>query len=314
MFKNLFNKGNNESTSNSVEKVAQEKFSYYNYITEEMKSPEYVFDAEEVLEGLDEDEIDGWHGVEVERVTYQLMTQYAKEGVNIQDNYWDIKTEAENQVNPVFQQYKMAHSLELNGFVASGFAQEDSNNPFLAPIHGVDLKKYTAIGLKLIAGIPEETVLKAVNIDPVIWQEINEKWIQRMSEDTTYTVTSLYGQYFAEKPTLPELEHLQAEQTEEGKANLLRLQEDAYYYYELTGARQAAYDYGLDGAQWIMDNFGISLGDFQSVAMQYMEERNKNFSSADITHYLNYQDEKEKEYAAKFAEEQGGNIADDVEF
>ncbi len=124
MFKNLFNKGNNESTSNSVEKVAQKKFSYYNYITEEMKSPEYVFDAEDVLEGLDEDEIDGWNGVEIERVTYQLMTQYIKEGVNIEDNYWDIKTEAENQVNPIFQQYKIAHSLELNGFVASGFAQE----------------------------------------------------------------------------------------------------------------------------------------------------------------------------------------------
>jgi hypothetical protein len=193
-------------------------------------------------------------------------------------------------------------------------AQENENNPFLEPIHGVDLKKYTAIVLKLIAGIPEETIVKAVNIDPVIWAEINEKWMQRMSEDTTYSVTSLYGQYFAEKVSLPELEHLQVEQTEEGKANLQQLEEDPYFYYELSGARQAAYNYGFDGAQWIMDNFGISLGDFQSVEMKYMEERNKNLNPTTITHYLDYQREKEKEYATKFAEEQGGNIADDVTF
>ncbi|WP_165570754.1 hypothetical protein [Chryseobacterium luteum] len=33
-----------------------------------------------------------------------------------------------------------------------------------------------------------------------------------------------------------------------------------------------------------------------------------------IQQYLDYREQKQKEYAVKFAEEQGGNVADDVEF
>jgi hypothetical protein len=48
--------------------------------------------------------------------------------------------------------------------------------------------------------------------------------------------------------------------------------------------------------------------------MQWMTERNQKWNSADILHYQNYQEAKQKEYAAIFAKEQGGNVADDVEF
>ena len=65
---------------------------------------------------------------------------------------------------------------------------------------------------------------------------------------------------------------------------------------------------------WILDTFGINLADFQSVAMQWMTEQNQNWNSSDITEFHDYQQEKQKEYAAKFAAEQGGNIADDVTF
>jgi hypothetical protein len=33
-----------------------------------------------------------------------------------------------------------------------------------------------------------------------------------------------------------------------------------------------------------------------------------------MLHFQAYQEEKQKEYAAKFAAEQGGNVADDVDF
>lgn len=43
-----------------------------------------------------------------------------------------------------------------------------------------------------------------------------------------------------------------------------------------------------------------------------MEEMNNN--TANVHHFVEYQQKKQEEYAAKFAAEQGGNIADDVEF
>ncbi len=76
---------------------------------------------------------------------------------------------------------------------------------------------------------------------------------------------------------------------------------------------KAAYEYGYDGTQWIQDNFGISLGDFQTVSMQWRPTGNiENYETN--RHYLDYRDQKQKEYAEKFAAEQGGNVADEVEF
>lgn len=51
-----------------------------------------------------------------------------------------------------------------------------------------------------------------------------------------------------------------------------------------------------------------------AVAIDRMTAQNQNFNSASLTHYMDYQEEKRKEYAEKFAKEQGGNVADDIEF
>lgn len=210
--------------------------------------------------------------------------------------------------------FEHANSLKYSGIQTSGFVKVEDNNPFLEPVHGVSLRDYTAMCLKISAGIDYQEVCKAMGLESVIWEELNTIWPQRMGEDTSFTVTTLFGQYYAENVTLPQLENLKAEISEDGLANLERIKTDRYFYEELAGARQAAYEYGIDGAQWILDNFGINLADFQSVAMQWMTEQNQNWNSQDIMEFSNYQQEKQKEYAAKFAAEQGGNVADDINF
>lgn len=212
--------------------------------------------------------------------------------------------------------WESANSLKHSGVATSGFLKEENTtrNPLLEPVHGISLRDYAGIAMKMAQGVSEEAIFKAMGIDNTIWDELNTVWPNRMAEDTTYSVSVLYGQYFAEGIQNPKLLALQANVSEVGAANLEKMKTDVYFYHELTGARQAAYEYGLDGAQWILENFGINLADFQSVAMQHMTERNQNWSSEDILHYNNYQQEKQAEYAAKFAAEQGGNVADDVEF
>ncbi|MDR2122469.1 MAG: hypothetical protein LBP34_05020 [Flavobacteriaceae bacterium] len=153
-----------------------------------------------------------------------------------------------------------------------------------------------------------------MGIDSAIWDEVNTLWGQRMAEDSTYQLMILYGQYFAAGVTNPKLLNLETNISAEGKSNLERIKTDRYFYEELCGARNAAYTYGLDGAQWILENFGISLGDFQSVAMQYMPKDASSEELMEKKEFLEYQQEKQKEYEAKFAAERGGNVADDIEF
>lgn len=187
------------------------------------------------------------------------------------------------------------------------------SNPLLAPIHGISLYDYAAISAKMTAGIAIDPICKALGIEAALYEEASALWISRMQEDSTFEVTMLFGQYFGEADNHPQLKHLQAEENETGKANLEKLKTDRYFFEELNGARQAAYAYGYDGAQWIQDHFGINLGDFQSIAMQWATVAH-NLEPEMISHYYDYQAQKQEEYAARFAAEQGGNVADDVDF
>lgn len=187
------------------------------------------------------------------------------------------------------------------------------SNPLLEPIHGVSLYDYSVVSAKMAAGIPEAEILKTLGIEKAVFEEASALWITRMQEDSTFEVTMLFGQYFGDPDSHPKLSGLKAEVNHEGQANLEKMKNDRYFYEELNGARQAAYASGMDGAQWIQDNFGINLGDFQGVAMHWMPlTADEEFETS--SHYLKHREQKQEEYANKFASDLGGNIADDVEF
>ncbi|HPZ87563.1 MAG TPA: hypothetical protein PLQ32_05645 [Flavihumibacter sp.] len=191
------------------------------------------------------------------------------------------------------------------------------SNPLLEPVHGVSLYDYAAITAKLSAGIDIIDLCKAMGIEPAVYEEASAIWVSRMQEDGTFEVTMKFGEYFGEAENHPKLKNLQVARSAEGEANLEKLATDRYFYEELSGARTAAYQYGLDGTQWILDNFGINLGDFQSVAMKWMEVQNAEMAKGNhesTMHFAHYQQQKAEEYGQKFAAAQGGNVADDVEF
>lgn len=191
------------------------------------------------------------------------------------------------------------------------------SNPLLEPIHGVSLFDYAAVCAKLGAGVAENDVLSALGIESAVYEEASALWVARMQEDSTWEVTTEFGKCFAEVENHPKLKDLNAAVTEDGFGNMEKLKTDRYFYEELCGARIAAYNYGLDGAQWIQDNFGINLGDFQIVAMQWAAIQKSEVDGDDfenVLHFSNYQQEKIKEYSSQFASEQGGNVSDDIEF
>jgi hypothetical protein len=191
------------------------------------------------------------------------------------------------------------------------------SNTLLEPIHGVTLFDYAAVSAKIAAGISQSDVLNTLGIEVAIYEEASALWVARMQEDSTWEVTMEFGKYFGEVDNHPKLKNLKVATSDEGNQNLEKLKTDRYFYEELCGARQAAHEYGIDGAQWVLDNYDINLGDFQSVAMHWANDNQKYMAAGDhesIMHFANYLVEKQEEYAEKFAEEQGGNVADDIDF
>lgn len=224
---------------------------------------------------------------------------------------WNPETDSDD-----FMKFEMANSLKYRGEVTSGYIDYDPSDPLLEPIHGISLEDY-AIIVKNVTLFDLDVLLSAFGIDVAIWQEVNILWPDRMAEDSTFKLFTLYGEYFSTQSNSEIINRLKAEHGvlfETNQENLDRMRTDKYFRMELEAARTVAYEYGIDGAQWIEDNYGISLIDFQSVVGMCATERNLNFDSRQIMEDNAFEEQKVDEYRAKFAAEQGGNIADDIDF
>lgn len=263
------------------------------------------FDAEvekRVQNQIEEDKADG------EQVAQEDIDNYY---FNIRREVYQEWTGANS--NMILQWEQLNQEKHL-GIAAFGSTKMDENNPLLQPIHGVTIEDYGAISYYIATGADYNAILAQLGIDVVVWSEANLLWAKRMQEDTSFTVVNLFGQYYNNADKHPKLSQIASELSPKAKETLEKLRSDRFFYEELCGARSAAYEYGLDGAQWIMDNYEVSLGEFQKVATEYGL---KDQGQIDIQMQMKYSDYMLKmmeEYKQKFAAEQGGNIADDINF
>ncbi|SEW43885.1 hypothetical protein SAMN05428988_5649 [Chitinophaga sp. YR573] len=189
-----------------------------------------------------------------------------------------------------------------------------SENPLLAPIHGITLEDYSAACAKLGNGLSEQAIAKALGVELPVWQEVSLLWPERMKQDETFHIVTLFGQHFGAAEQHPKLGSLQPDASSSGNAgNIERIKNDKAFYQELEVARQVAYDYGIDGAQWIVDEYGISIGDFQIAAMNWNDEIQRDIQ-ADFNNYNETQAAYQEKYRKQFADAQGGDVADDITF
>jgi len=188
-----------------------------------------------------------------------------------------------------------------------------SENPLLAPIHGVTLEDYSAACARIANGVSEETIAKALGVELPVWQEANLLWPERMKQDETFHIITLFGQYFGAAEQHPKLGSLQPAASAGNAGNTERIKNDKDFYQELEVARQVAYEYGIDGAQWIADEYGISLGDFQIAASNWMDEIHRDLRE-DFEGHNEKQAAWQETYRKLFADAQGGNVADDISF
>lgn len=188
-----------------------------------------------------------------------------------------------------------------------------SVNPLLEPIHGITLEDYSAACAKLGSGLSEDDVAKALGVELPVWQEANLLWPERMKQDGTFHIITLFGQYFGQADQHPKFSNLKADLSAAGNGNTERIKTDKDYYQELEVARQVAYEYGIDGAQWVVEQYGIPLGDFQMAASKWNEQIHQDIQ-ADFAGYNQRQDSYREKYQQLFADAQGGNVADDITF
>ena len=85
-----------------------------------------------------------------------------------------------------------------------------SGNPLLEPIHGITLEDYGAACARLGSGLSEDDVAKALGVELPVWQEANLLWPERMKQDATFHIVTLFGQYFGQADQHPTFSGLKA--------------------------------------------------------------------------------------------------------
>jgi hypothetical protein len=64
------------------------------------------------------------------------------------------------------------------------------------PVEGVTLEAWAAINASIIGGANWEDLLKGAGIDKPRWDRVSAEWNARMARDTTFAITTVYGNAF----------------------------------------------------------------------------------------------------------------------
>lgn len=66
----------------------------------------------------------------------------------------------------------------------------------LNPVEGITLEAWAAINAAIVGGANTEDLLKGAGIDKARWDRVSAEWNARMSRDTTFAITTVYGNAF----------------------------------------------------------------------------------------------------------------------
>jgi hypothetical protein len=64
------------------------------------------------------------------------------------------------------------------------------------PVEGIGLEQWAAINAAIVGGQNHEDLLKGAGIDDARWQRASAEWNARMARDTTFAITTVYGNAF----------------------------------------------------------------------------------------------------------------------
>ncbi|MEZ4363253.1 MAG: hypothetical protein R3B48_23965 [Kofleriaceae bacterium] len=101
--------------------------------------------------------------------------------------YGSIEEVSQRQVNWSMGQMQRHQQQQTQRAAASGE---------LNPVEGISLEKWAAMNAAIASGMNHEDLLRSNGIDPARWERVSGEWNARMARDTTFAITTVYGNAF----------------------------------------------------------------------------------------------------------------------
>ena len=97
--------------------------------------------------------------------------------------------------NEVSQREMNWRQGEMQKHMTGQVAKAQAGGGF-APVEGVSLEAWAALNAAIVSGGNWEDLLKGARIDKARWERVSAEWNARMARDTTFAITTVYGNAF----------------------------------------------------------------------------------------------------------------------
>jgi hypothetical protein len=130
----------------------------------------------------------------------------------------------------------------------------------LNPIKGISMEDWAAANAKIASGMPLNDVLKILGTEKPIWDEASAEWMARMSQDTTFAISKVYGDAF----TNSNIGKFAGAAPSTDAANnpvVEQVKNDLDLYVKIMCHQNIGSTQGIDATS-ILKQYGLTLGDW----------------------------------------------------
>jgi len=139
----------------------------------------------------------------------------------------------------------------------------------LEPVEGVTLEDWATANAKMVSGTTKEEICSLLGIDAPKWDRVNEEWLARMKNDTSFTISTKYAAAFN-----------QSASGNLGKGGAAAGQAISFEkYVEAMVAQDVLGKQGRD-AQDVLKDFGMTVADYSNVSSHWSSKMMSDFSLA----------------------------------
>lgn len=139
----------------------------------------------------------------------------------------------------------------------------------LEPVEGVTLEDWAAANAKMTSGSTKEEICSLLGIDAPKWDRVNEEWLARMKNDTSFTISKIYAAAFN-----------QSASGNLGKGSASAAEAISFEkYIEAMVAQDVLGKQGRD-AQDVLKDFGMTVADYSNVSSYWSSKMMSDFSLA----------------------------------
>src|SRR5437867_9662288 len=170
-------------------------------------------------------------------------------------------------------------------------------NPILDPVEGITLEQWAGVNAKLASNVSTEEAIKSIGADAPKWDRVNNEWLTRMKNDTTFTISQKYAAAF----------NTTATGNLGGGAGVSADSFPFEKYIECMVAQDVLGKQGRD-AQDVLKDFGLTVADYSNISSYWSGKMMSDFSLAAKMAQL------DAEYRRKYASMAPGDSNADISF